>query len=421
MTVEIGNVLRYLRNQKNMSQEELAQSIVSPSYLSRIENNRTTVEEETLVLLFRRMGLDYHTMQSNEERIEKLLKQWEEPLLRNDKETCRRLHRKLQAAIDPVTDPRLQAEYHIKRIRACILLDRLEDVDASVSFIADSQTSLSPRNRFFYYKHLGNYYWVTHRTETAKDLLEKGVSEYSPVHVSELEKADLFFLYSLSLFAGRNETKSYSYAQMALMIYQNNYKYKECLKAHIHLGICYSNLGDVPSALVHFEKAKALAEEIDDNKHLGVIHHNIATMHLRKKERTEAILALEQALTYKEAPTISYMKSMVLLVFVHYQQGHNQICSDLLTGYRHVVNQFPPDTIHTEEYWFFHHLLHESEQAWEDFVRKTFLPRLEKNRKLQELGRYSRFLGEYYEGKGGYKKAATYYKLALDGSQVGIY
>ncbi|WP_281658719.1 helix-turn-helix transcriptional regulator [Halobacillus sp. Cin3] len=417
----MGRVLKYFRLKEGMSQEEVSESIVSPSYLSRIENNKTTVEPETLMLLLERVGVNYDEIQANEEKLKKLLRQWEEPLLNNDKQASEKIYQELKSFITPVTNTNLQAEYHIKRVRACIILQAFDDIDDSILFINDIHDTLTSRNRFFYYKHLGNYYWVKNQPMVAKEHFEKALSEYSSVDLSELEQADLYFLYALTLYVSQNETLSFSYAQSALLLFQNNYKSRQCLKIHIHLGICYSRLGDVPSSLSNFEKAESLARDIGDQDHLGIIYHNIATMHLRKRERKISLDQLENALYYKKKTSTSYMKSLVLLVLIYYQENEKDTCMKYLNEHLEVAKQLPEDNIHTKEYWFFHSFFFQSEKEWEIYVKKTFLPSLKKEQKNQEIQRYSRFLGEYYEGKGGYKKAAEYYKLALDSNPVAVY
>lgn len=67
--MEMGKIVKYYRVKKGMSQEEVAESIVSPSYLSRIENNKTTVDKETLILLLQRVGVDYEEIRSDEGKI----------------------------------------------------------------------------------------------------------------------------------------------------------------------------------------------------------------------------------------------------------------------------------------------------------------------------------------------------------------
>ncbi|RDW16161.1 helix-turn-helix domain-containing protein [Oceanobacillus chungangensis] len=419
--MDMGRVLKFYRKEKNITQEEVAEAIVSPSYLSRIENAKTTVEEETLALLFNRLGVNYYEMKSNDNRVRELLFRWEKPLLNNDRKECEKTYRELQELVQPVTNLELQAEYHVKKIRACIILNNYDDADYSFRFLHNFYDVLSTRNRYFYFKHVGNYYWITHNTVKAKEYLEKALSEYSSAHLNELEKADMYFLYSLILYVEQKETLSFTYAQESLLIFQNNYKKQQCLKLHIQLGICYSKLGDATTALSEFKKARNLALELKDAIHLGVVEHNIANMYLRKRNRSKAISHLKMAITHKDKESISYFQSLSLLIYVYYQEELLSECHNYLTNHLEVAKQLPNDNIPMKEFWFFHSFLNETEDKWEAYVKNKLLPILKKANNTRDLQRYSNFLGEYYQRRGGYKKAAAYYKLAIKSNNIDMY
>jgi len=420
--MDIGRVLKFYRKEKNKTQEEVAEAIVSTSYLSRIENNKTTVDEETLALLFNRLGVDYYKILSNDKRISDLLALWEEPLLNNDIEGCKEIYEELQKMIHPITNIKLQTEYHVKRIRACIILKCYEDAAYSIRFLEEYYDSLSARNRFYYFKHVGNYYWVNQESDKAKEYLDKALLEYSQAHLNELEKADMYFLYSLILYVNQRETLSFSYGQESLRIFQNNYKREQCLKLHVQLGICYSRLGDIMSGLCEFQKAKSLAKELNDTYHLGVVEHNIANMYLRKRDRNNAMSHLKMAMSYKEKESISYFQSLSLLIYVCYQEGLLEECQEYLNSHLETAKGLPTDNVPMQERWWLYPFISEEEREWETYLKEEFLPTLNRrhfNTNYQQ--RYFKFLGEYYQEKGGYKKAAAYYKLAIESNNIDVY
>ncbi|MFC4182655.1 helix-turn-helix domain-containing protein [Saccharococcus thermophilus] len=69
--MKIGDRLKLTRLKKEMTQEEVAEGIISVSYLSKIENNQVTPSEEVLHLLYQRLGID----NLFNERMNELMKQ----------------------------------------------------------------------------------------------------------------------------------------------------------------------------------------------------------------------------------------------------------------------------------------------------------------------------------------------------------
>src|SRR5699024_6188581 len=97
--MEIGSLIKMTRINKGMTQEALAEGIVSMSYLSKIENERTTASPEVINMLCARLGLQLD--HKNEETLEETLQTWYSMLFDgNDKENIICLYNQLHQTID---------------------------------------------------------------------------------------------------------------------------------------------------------------------------------------------------------------------------------------------------------------------------------------------------------------------------------
>ena len=67
-----GALIKYHRIQGNMTQKELAAGICSIPHLSKIENNSKEVNEETLKLLFEKLGIGLEEITGHEQKIKSL-------------------------------------------------------------------------------------------------------------------------------------------------------------------------------------------------------------------------------------------------------------------------------------------------------------------------------------------------------------
>lgn len=412
--MEPGKILKSYREENQMSQEETAKSIVSSSYLSRIENGQTKADDTTLALLFERLGVDYYDIRSRDEELENLLTEWETPLLHNDFENSQVIHEKINELVFPFSDTKLQVEYHIKKIRFSIICNELNSTEPSFRFINKFDDTLSQKNRFYYYKYKGNYCWAVSDVENAYQV-------FSPAILGELEKADLYFLYALALYANQQETVSFKLAQEALNIFQDNYRVKERLKLHIHLGICYSKLGDMDSSLSQFKKAEYLSKEIDENSFNGIVQHNIGYAFFCKKQRSTAIYHLQEALAFKKQESYSYLHTLNFLIYTNLIEGYIDKCMVTINDYLEIVSNSSEKQIQVKEFWFLVYFIKEPQYTWEKQFNEVLLPTLKEEGKYQELIKYSKLLAAYYENQGSYKKSSCFYKIALDNSSGHIY
>ncbi len=419
--MEIGKLLKFHRLEKGMTQDEVAESIVSVSYLSRIENNKTTADQYTIALLFERVGINFSDLQSEDNTIQQLLIEWEKPLLHNQIKDCERLYDQLNNLISPITRTELLIEFHVKRIRSCVILKNLDEVESSLKFLEYFYEKINVRSRFFYYKHLGNYYSVLRKNTEAKIYLEKALTEYTDRLFHELEKADLYYLYSLVLDRSQDDSLSLTYANKSLDIFRQHYKLERCMKIHIQIGISTSKMGNVSRAIKEFKNARLLALEYEDDANLGIIEHNIASMYLVERNNQKAIKYLSRALEYKKKNSISYIISLNLLIYILYREQQVDECQKYLKENMESVLSLSQTNISIMEFWFLYYFIEEDEEKWEAYAKEKFFSQLKKMNLQIQIQRYSNLLGEYYQKKGAYKKASICYKLVIENNYVSLY
>ncbi|WP_214859103.1 helix-turn-helix transcriptional regulator [Exiguobacterium sp. s191] len=419
--MDIGKLLKFHRLERKMTQEEVAESIVSVSYLSRIENNKTTADQDTIALLFNRVGINFNELQSEDNTIQQLLTAWEQPLLHNQIDECRKLYEQLNKLMSPITRTELLIEFHVKRIRACIILKKIDEVEGSLNFLKYFYEKINVRSRFYYYKHLGNYYSVLRENDQAKIYFEKALTEYSDRIFHVLEKADLYYLYSLVLDRVQDDSLSLSYANKSLDIFRQHYKLEKCMRIHIQIGISTSKMGNISIAIEEFKNARLLALEYEDSINLGIIEHNIASMYLIKRDNPKAIKHLLKALQYKDTQSMSYITSLNLLIYIYYREQELNECQRLLRENTKSVLNLPKMNIATMEFWFLYYFIEEDEEKWEVFAKEKFFPQLKKMKLIIQIQRYANLLGEYYQAKGAHKKASICYKLVIDNNYISLY
>ena len=88
--MEYGKVLRFHRVKQGLTQNQLADGIISPAYLSKIENDQTVPAFEVLEHLYERLGLDFHDSSYHHPSKERL-KEWYEMIVFKRKEEAREL------------------------------------------------------------------------------------------------------------------------------------------------------------------------------------------------------------------------------------------------------------------------------------------------------------------------------------------
>ncbi|WP_404337923.1 helix-turn-helix domain-containing protein [Planococcus rifietoensis] len=413
-----GALLKYHRKKRGLNQEQVAEGIVSTSYYSKIENDLVEPAPETYNLLFEKLGLERTNAEIENRKFIKLLMDWEKPLLFNNLEEATLIKEKLENLLIKVIEVDLLLEYQVKLVRFCIIAKQLSDIKKLIIVLAELTEKFNLRTSFFYYKHLGNFFYATGDYTRADEHLAISVSLYNSNHFSELEKADTHYLYSLVLSNLRNDYNSLSFAESSLAVFRDHYRLESCAKAHIQIGIGNSRLLNTDVALKHYNLAKNLSQERKDYKILGIIEHNIASLLHRQREIGAAIKHLKISLDYKKKfYDSSYFTTLILLITYNYEQNEISACKKWIEEGIILLNKVEASKIQELEIEFYRQFILDNDSDWELFCTKTFFVFLKENKKWNHLTTYSKIIGNYFNKKMLYKKSALYFQEAIIGHE----
>lgn len=411
-----GALIRYYRIQKGLSQEDLANGLVSVSYLSRIENNQVKATNETLNLLFNRLGIEFKKLDLEQAKFRDLLIKWEEPLLYNNKEKSTSIYKKLQPYKEKIFSIELLMEYNIKLIRHFIIVNKLECIEKTLANLINFSNCLDPTSLFYYYKHIGNYYYVIGDYRKSEEYLNKAILGLNKETITQEELADVYYLISLTLSKLRKDSTAIDYAEKALKLYQEKYDIKRSAETHTQLGISYRRIQRFKTALKHYSIAMSLARKINNKLLLGRIEHNLSILQMKLGNYENALTHIENSLQYKKnSYNISYLSSIVSMVSILFELNKLEKCRKWTKhGLRLLKQQQKNNKEQKYQLYFYHKLLEDDIEEWELFVKRDFIPFLKRNQKWYLLTVYSKKFANYYQKKKMYKSATYYFKLSIE-------
>jgi len=77
-----GKIIKFYREHQEMKQKDLGEGICSSTHISKIERGLTEVSEETILLLSKRLGIRMEEELTNYRRVEMLLKEWHDAIVK---------------------------------------------------------------------------------------------------------------------------------------------------------------------------------------------------------------------------------------------------------------------------------------------------------------------------------------------------
>lgn len=410
--MEIGPLIKLHRIKQNMTQEDLAAGIVSESYLSKIENQKTDASPEVITLLCERLGIQLNA--ENEDMIKEKAEEWYGMLYEVHNADERRQRFEELETLFKANNSDHEMLFEIQKIRFFLVEGRVQEAVEQIERLEQVQNSFDPLQAFYWNKFVGNYYHMELSEFTkALKFYQEAESIMEKLDLLDDEKADLLYVISILHSKLVNDLSALEYANKALAIFRNSYKFVRCAQCHIILGIAYRRLHMLEEAIKQYNLAKHLGEITDNNDVIQLTNHNLGYLHSRAGNSVEAIEFYKTAFNLENVP-LNYKLTTVTSLIREYI-----ITKEFTEAKNYIVKAeqlMDENSIGSRlvklEIKVFIAILNKDHVQYEDLVTNHLIPYLlEQEDKIYTII-YSNMIAAHYEDIKKYKNAAYYYKLA---------
>lgn len=415
--MEYGKVLRFHRVKQGLTQNQLADGIISPAYLSKIENDQTVPASEVLELLYERLGLDFHDSSYNHPSKDKL-KEWYETIVFKRKEEAEKLKEELSHQKDTLNNHHLYIFFELFRIRHLLLENKVEKAYEAWKDIKQHEDTFDDEMKYYFHLSSGLLdYYRGNFDESFQQLMEAKNYSSSIVHeLADWEYSDLYYILALSTSQATHISASVFYVDQALEIFQARYDLEKSADCHILQGINYSKLKNYAKSLENFNIARKIALQTDNRNQLNLVFINIGTLESRLGNHKSAITNYQKSLQYNDADT-NFKKSYLLtaihsLILEHYRLDDYDGCTAwIIKGEKHLESiSSKPHELH----FSFYRMVIENQSDLVEYLEETLIPYFQAKKEHTYIIRYSMVLADLLEKKRMYKKSSEYLRLAID-------
>ena len=413
--MEYGKVLRFHRVKQGLTQNQLADGIISPAYLSKIENDQTVPAFEVLELLYERLGLDFHDSSNSHPSKEKL-KEWYEAIVFKDKEKARTLMNELLEQKDTHENHHLYIFFELFRIRHLLLENDVEKAYEAWENAKQHKDTFDDEMKFYYRLISGLVkYYQGHYESSFQELMEaKNIS--ATINTPEMDQSDLFYLLALSTSQAHHVSASVFYADHALELYKSRYDLAKSADCHLIQGINYTKLKNYSKSQEHYNLARKIAVQTKDNYQLKLVYNNIADLESLTGNSESAILNYKKSLDYVDISSpsldvLGYLNIIHGLIIEHYRIKDTDGCLEWINFGIDVLTKFPSES-HSHHFQVLNKLLSNSKDILE-YIEDVVIPYFSNKNDYIYIIRYSKLLSDLLEKQRMYKRSSEYLRLAM--------
>jgi tetratricopeptide (TPR) repeat protein len=410
--MEIGPFIKLHRIKQNMTQEELADGIVSESYLSKIENQKTDASQEVIDMLCVRLGVQYKCEEDS--IVKEKCEEWFNLLFENNsRELLNTKYEELEDLINN-TDSDYEILFEIHKIRYYLVLGEDKLALKQIGKLKEFANNFDDFKQYFWLKFNGNYNSVIEEYNQAMRYYKLAEDLLPSIELMEVESADLKYTVAVTYSKLRNTLETIDYSTQALSIYRNNYNFLRCAQCHILLGISYRRIRVYDKAIKNYNLARHLAELNKDKKLIQLTNQNLGYLHSSKGETEQAIHYFKSALDDEEIVVENKLITLTSLISEYYISYNFDEAKKLVYEGIKIINKVDIDRYKLFNYELkaYKYTLENETEKFESLVVGEFIPFLQKQKDYANLVKYANMAGKFYEKAKKYKEAVKHFKLA---------
>lgn len=412
--IDLGQAIKFNRLRANMTQAELANGIISVSYLSKIENGTAEPPEEIIGLLGERLNMN--ALDSTNAVTDQSIIRWFHHLLRVNIDESIRLYNKIKNNLINGYDKKLTTLVDIHKLYYFVLIKDYKEAENVIVSLQKSSKKFSENEMYYYLKFLGCYHYSQMEYKKALDFFQNA-ERY--IHSDIFHKAEdihnLYYLIGSSASKIRQTHLCLLYTLRALEYYQGKYELRRCAKCQILLGISYRRINNIDKAKESYGFAIKIAHKIDDNGILVLCYQNMGKLLSSIGESFESINHYLKS--YELRKNLSIEKKLIpisSLMNEYYKIGDLENAKTWMElGLELSKSIDPSQSIHVYEFKVYEHLINGINNSFESLITKHIIPFYHEKQLVYEEANYTKLLAKYYFDNRKYKQAAIYYK-ALD-------
>ncbi|SDY01001.1 helix-turn-helix domain-containing protein [Salimicrobium album] len=414
--MEIGTKLRFLRKRKSMTLADLAEGIISVSYLSKIENNDNVPDKEVISLLFDKLGMP--APEKIDSSTSDYLDEWYRVMIEKEKERASSMYEELSGVITE-KDIELYIKFATFRIKYHLMEGSTGKAEEAIDELAGYEDTLHVRDIFYYYRFKALYHYSINDFQEALEIMKKAATALPTLLVEEWDLTDYHYFFGLVNSRLRKTTSCIFHINRALKYYNRNYHYERAAECHVLLGISHERIQEYEKAEEHFLLADKLARLLNNLYIKGLVSHNLGYLYSLQNNYPKAMEYFISSIDHEKKRNDNAndtLNTIHCIVIENYNAGYIRESERWIDEGLRILDE------HSGKYsWEYYYHLHIYRNLIEpslgedliSFIEEEALPFFIEKEHPDSIIKYTYILGKHLKKFYKYKKANHYYEVSL--------
>ncbi|MGF3105231.1 helix-turn-helix domain-containing protein [Rossellomorea sp. DUT-2] len=404
--MSLGLLIKFYREKKELTQEELGKGICSVTHISKIERGNTQYSSEITQLLINKLGIDLEKELQSLQKYERLLDQWHESMVLQQENEVERLKSEVEKnslfLIQSVKN-----KYFLLQTRYYLLQGNIAQAENLLDKMKKHRKELNSYEHHLLHHLLGI-------SEMLKGDFKNALEYLLKINEKEYLNHEFFYQIAIAYHNLQFKVKAYHYSEVALDYFRKTNNFKKVIDAEtiklINEG--RNELWDFEELVERYNRLIAQCAVLNESSKKAVLLSNLAYEHSFAGDNERAKMYYKKTLalleTNKKSPV--YLNNLIGYVYscLHIEgvQGERNLKQLIEAG-----SQIAREIQDQSSFLFFKmlHLLHDDKkELYYKFIEEKIIPMLEENGKNQQLHTYVKTMYQHYLSQENSRKALYY-------------
>ncbi len=402
--MNIGAMIKYHRQLRNMTQSELCNGICSVTHLSKFENYNKEVNQETIMLLLDRLGISLDSIQKASESIAADLSDLLDAVLSYDKKRAERCFHRVQEQREYITFSNYIARYHLYLYRYFLLINDYSSAEKEQETIKQIVNSFAAQEKEIYEYLQAIFLIIKGEYKPSLDILLK--TEANDLLPSPW-KAELYYFIAFDFGSLKDSSSCVAYGLKALEEYSKSFNYLRILHTQFLLGIAYTDLGLYDNAEEQYRYIFKNMNLLNAKELSSAMYNNYALLLEKTGKMEEAFKFYLYSMEHAKND-IEHLMSLCSYTELLITQGKKE---EALRNISKILRKTKTSALRKQQLTFRHYqyLLKDQEEKAMSYLEEEVLPYLERFFFIEDYNKFALSLAKYYSTKDT-DKALYYYK-----------
>lgn len=404
--MSLGTLIKFYREKKELTQEELGKGICSVSHVSKIERGITQYSSEIVDMLSVKLGINLERELQSLQKYERLLDEWHDSMVMQQDSEVERLKETIEKNLLFMIQP-TQSKYLLLQSRYLLLKGDLQQAEKRLNKLNNQRKELNSYELHLLHHLLGI-------TELMKGEFKKGLDYLLQINETEYLNNEFYYHIAIAYLNLEFKIKAYHYSELALDFFRKTNNFKKVIDAETIKLISEgrNEFWDFEDLVDRYKKLILQCEMINETAKKAVLLSNLAYEYFFAGDYNQSKVYYKKTLELlePEMKTHNYLNNLIGYVYCYLQlenMDKDEKLEDLIEKGLKIAEMIQD---HSSLLFFqmLSLLQKNQKELYYEFIEEKIIPLLEESGKYQQLHTYEKSMFQHYLDQGNKEKALEY-------------